>query len=83
MRGSNQTHSIEADQSSWMNEVAIAHWAAWYCINIRDEDEIRELITTQFACWKYLKERKTTIPVSGRMKQRAAEFNKFLDISLS
>jgi len=69
----------ETNQANWMSEDTIAHWAAWYCVNVKDDNEVRELITTQFACWKYLKERKTNVQVSKRMEQRAAEFDAFLE----
>ena len=78
MKGQKPRYYSGINQSNWMDEDSISHWAAWYCVNIKDEDDVRELIISQFACWKYLKERKTTIPVSSRMKQRAAEFDKFL-----
>ena len=78
-----QRYSTETNQARWMDENNIAHWAAWYCVNHNDDPEIRKLITTQFACWKYLKERKTNHEVSERMKQRANEFDKYLKQSIA
>lgn len=81
MKDLKQRYSTEINQADWMGENAIAHWAAWYCVHYYDDPEIRDLITTQFACWKYLKERRTTVEVSERMKQRATEFDAYLKLA--